>query len=207
MIRWCEIDGIVFVLDLKSDVFSALNAQLSSEWIEYSRTGKLAQSVNEVLAERGWRFSDDAPKTPVPSTLSTVNYKTPLLRAVSCLTHARKNLRDRGLSETVDWAERHQAITTQRSLESALTSFRFAEGVLPNRKGDLDCLPRSLALFSMLRGYGFSVCHKIGLYRYPFSAHAWVECDGTKVLEREAPRDDGAVSAHHAPCTVIMKSV
>ncbi len=197
----------MFVLDLKSDVFSALNAQLSKDWIEAARTGKPVQSVMDVLADRGWRSIDGAPITPLHSPLQIVNYKMPLLRAVSCLTRARGNLRDFGLAQTVDWAERHQAITTQRSLESALNAFRFVEGILPNRKGDLDCLPRSLALFSMLRGYGFAVCHKIGLHRYPFAAHAWVENEGIPVLEREAPRDDGAVSAHHAPPTVIMKSV
>ncbi len=61
--------------------------------------------------------------------------------------------------------------------------FLRAEHGFISRLGPRDCLPRSLALFSFLAGAGFAVTHVIGVQRYPFAAHAWVEHDGVKLLQ------------------------
>jgi Transglutaminase-like superfamily len=44
-----------------------------------------------------------------------------------------------------------------------------------------DCLPRSLALFYLLRSRGVPAVIHIGVAKYPFQAHAWVEVEGRPV--------------------------
>lgn len=48
----------------------------------------------------------------------------------------------------------------------------------------LDCLPRALAIFVLLRSRGVSATLRIGVKRYPFGAHAWVECLGGVLDEK-----------------------
>ena len=42
----------------------------------------------------------------------------------------------------------------------------------------LDCLPKALTTFLLLRRRNVPVTLHIGVKRYPFGAHAWVECQG-----------------------------
>ena len=46
----------------------------------------------------------------------------------------------------------------------------------------LDCLPRSLTIYLLLRRRNIPATLRIGVKRYPFGAHAWVECEG-RVLD------------------------
>lgn len=41
-----------------------------------------------------------------------------------------------------------------------------------------DCLPRALAIYHFLRTQGAPVVFRLGVKKYPFSAHAWVEYRG-----------------------------
>ena len=59
-----------------------------------------------------------------------------------------------------------------------MRAFGRAENFFALRKAPRDCLPRSIALFSFLRELGLPAEHRIGVDRYPFRAHAWVETDG-----------------------------
>ena len=45
-----------------------------------------------------------------------------------------------------------------------------------------DCLPRALTACLLLWRRGVPATLHIGVKRYPFGAHAWVECDGQTVL-------------------------
>lgn len=45
-----------------------------------------------------------------------------------------------------------------------------------------DCLPRALTACLLLWRGGVPATLHIGVKRYPFGAHAWVECDGQTVL-------------------------
>ena len=47
----------------------------------------------------------------------------------------------------------------------------------------LDCLPRSLTICVLLRRRGVPATLRIGVKRFPFAAHAWVECLGEVVDE------------------------
>lgn len=45
------------------------------------------------------------------------------------------------------------------------------------------CLPQSLAIANILHAFGCQAAIHIGVYPYPFSAHAWVESGGEPVNE------------------------
>lgn len=49
-----------------------------------------------------------------------------------------------------------------------------------------DCLPKSFTLYSLLRSQDVAVELVIGVTKYPFSAHAWVEHEGEPL--EESPR-------------------
>lgn len=59
-----------------------------------------------------------------------------------------------------------------RTLEAVRTATRYY-----HRKRR-DCLPRALTTCLLLRRAGVSATLRIGVKRYPFGAHAWVECEG-----------------------------
>ena len=63
----------------------------------------------------------------------------------------------------------------------------------------LDCLPRALAIFVLLRSRGVSATLHIGVKRYPFGAHAWVECLGGVL-------DDRAGGWQHEPYVPILST-
>ena len=47
-----------------------------------------------------------------------------------------------------------------------------------------DCLPRALTLCRLLRRRGIAADFCLGVKKFPFGAHAWVECDGELVDDR-----------------------
>ncbi len=63
----------------------------------------------------------------------------------------------------------------------------------------LDCLPRALAIFVLLRHRGVPATLRIGVKRFPFGAHAWVECLG-EVL------DDSRGDWQHEPYEPILST-
>jgi len=66
-------------------------------------------------------------------------------------------------------------------LASALDAFRKAENFFSVTNDRFDCLPRSLSLFRFLLSIGISCDHCIGIRRFPFGAHAWVEAQNKVV--------------------------
>ena len=81
----------------------------------------------------------------------------------------------------------------QRTLEAVRTASRYY-----HRRG-LDCLPRSLAIYVLLRRQGVPATLRIGVKRFPFAAHAWVECLG-EVL------DDSIDDWRHEPYVSILST-
>lgn len=63
----------------------------------------------------------------------------------------------------------------------------------------LDCLPRALTIYVLLRLQGVPATLRIGVKRYPFGAHAWVECLG-EVL------DDSTDDWQHEPYVPILST-
>lgn len=63
----------------------------------------------------------------------------------------------------------------------------------------LDCLPRAMTLYVLLRRRGIPATLSIGVKRFPFAAHAWVECLG-EVL------DDSRDDWQHEPYVPILSA-
>ena len=64
----------------------------------------------------------------------------------------------------------------RRTVRRTLGAVRAATRYYFRRR--LDCLPRSLAIYVLLRRQGVPATLRIGVKRFPFAAHAWVECLG-----------------------------
>jgi hypothetical protein len=94
-----------------------------------------------------------------------------------------------GASARIDTADAPQ---TAALLARGLRAFARAESVFVIRKAPRDCFPRSIALFCFLRELGVPVEHRIGVTRFPFRAHAWVEFRGAALAE--PARDTGLFS-------------
>ena len=76
---------------------------------------------------------------------------------------------------------RVQGRTVRRTVEAVRRATRYY------CRRRLDCLPRAVTIFVLLRRQGVPATLRVGVKRYPFGAHAWVECLG-EVLDDS--RDD-----------------
>ena len=105
----------------------------------------------------------------------------------------------RRVYELVRWCSRGPtdvgSAARRRTVDRILEAVRTATRYYFRRR--LDCLPRSLTVYLLLRRRGIPAAFHIGVKRYPFGAHAWVECLG-EVL------DDSANTWRHEPYTPIM---
>jgi transglutaminase superfamily protein len=68
-------------------------------------------------------------------------------------------------------------------VESSVGAVKAATKLYYRRRHD--CLPKSLALFYLLRRRGISASLCLGVRKYPFGAHAWVEYQG-RALDQAA---------------------
>ena len=87
--------------------------------------------------------------------------------------------------------------TQRRRLQHTLEAVRTASRYY-HRRG-LDCLPRSLAIYVLLRRQGVPATLRIGVKRFPFAAHAWVECLGEVI-------DDSIDDWRHEPYVPILST-
>ncbi len=85
--------------------------------------------------------------------------------------------------------ERH----VERTMAAVRTATRYYW-----RRG-LDCLPRALTIYVLLRRRGVPATLHIGVKRYPFGAHAWVECLGDVL-------DDSIDDWRHEPYASIIST-
>ena len=88
-------------------------------------------------------------------------------------------------------------MTQRRNVRRVLNAVQTATRYYYRRR--LDCLPRAMAIYVLLRGRGTPATLCIGVKRYPFGAHAWVECMG-EVLDN--PRADW----QHEPYVPILST-
>ncbi len=101
----------------------------------------------------------------------------------------------------VRWWSRGSSISEstapRRIVERTLEAVRAATRCYWRRR--LDCLPRALTIYLLLRRRGVPATLHIGVKRYPFGAHAWVECLG-EVL------DDSSDDWRHEPYVPIIST-
>ena len=83
--------------------------------------------------------------------------------------------------------------TVRRILDAVQTATRYYY------RRRLDCLPRALTIYALLRRRGLPATLRIGVKRFPFGAHAWVECLG-EVL------DDSRDDWRHEPYVPILST-
>jgi hypothetical protein len=115
------------------------------------------------------------------------------LRLVYSSLHVRRALRRSGLVEVLLELQSVRASGSGSAVEGSAAEGAICAMVrayqllrMPYHAGQPDCLPRSLALARALRGAGIDAEVCIGAVRYPFAAHAWVECGGVLINERVA---------------------
>lgn len=190
-VRWVRLDDLVILLDTRRGEYVGLDPQDSRRWCRlvgestewYCGTtspdgfGRLAATARA----RGWlagevspagarpvRAAADRPTMPLP----------PVLGAYLRLLGAVVRLTVGGFRRGYAWAEAASVSSAPRqplALGPAVDAFLRAEQGYFSRRAPRDCLPRTLALFVHLCRSGLPVRHVIGVARYPFRAHAWVE--------------------------------
>ena len=102
----------------------------------------------------------------------------------------------------VDWWGRRSVraappAVQRRSLRRTLDGVRNAGRYYHRRR--LDCLPRSIAIYVLLRRQGVPATLRVGVKRFPFAAHAWVECLGGVL-------DDSIDDWQHEPYVPILST-
>jgi hypothetical protein len=179
-------------LDLAEGTYSALSHSASEDFGRYLLEGTPSAPLARVLGAKRWLDTDggDASRSPKrPQRKRHGRWAHPLV----CLPVVGFMLRTKGLAACLDWAQSFEPTSPSAPLSRALRSFSRVAAFLTSSKGDADCLPRSLALFVFLRSRGFTPELVIGVKRFPFGAHAWVEHAGVPVLE-ERPEHLGRFS-------------
>ncbi len=85
----------------------------------------------------------------------------------------------------------------RRGLRRTLEAVRTASRYYHRRR--LNCLPRSLAIYILLRRQHVPATLRVGVKRFPFAAHAWVECLGEVI-------DDSIDDWKHEPYVPILST-
>jgi hypothetical protein len=189
-IRWVDIEGRIFIIDLRRGEYFGLDKAHADAWraLALQSTGDHdAGSANRnhlltAARTRGWLAPEDHKPLVCarPRKVSLLVRLLPRVCALMYLVRAYASMRVFGFEKTYSWAKSGTfyattTISDLSRLESAKAVFSNAERFIFSRRGMNDCLPRSLALFVFLRAMGFSVRHCIGIRCFPFAAHAWVE--------------------------------
>jgi len=214
-IRHADLGDVIVILDLTSESYHVLDPAARSMWnhllrlparadvlvalqqeyvVEPSRLEADLDAFVERVVAQGF-LETRASEAPIEGPPPAAPAKRGCLawRAWLCLAMTARSLATRGFSSTYLRYARLPAPATpadgdraQELLRRGVAAFRRAEGFFYMRRAPQDCLPRSLALFRFLRSLGLPVEHRIGVKRFPFTAHAWVEFRDAVVHESEA---------------------
>lgn len=206
-VRSRAIDGLVVLLDLRTASYVVLDRVATAMWQaltghpdEARRLAELAERFDApagVLRDDLDAFARDclergflAPEPPVPAAAPPAPGRAArgalALRAWLALLATSRSISRRGFSDTYRRYARLPCPAPAGEDAGALAArareaFSRAENFFVLRAAPRDCLPRSLALFRFLRSVGVPAEHCIGVQRFPFEAHAWVECGGSVV--------------------------
>jgi hypothetical protein len=207
-VRARAVDGLVVLLDLRTASYVVLDRVATAMWQALTshtdderRIAALAERFDApagVLRDDLDAFARDclergflAPEPPVPARSPAGRGGAArgalALRAWLSLLATSRSIARRGFSDTY---RRYARLPRPAPvggedvgalLSRAERAFYRAENFFLLRSAPRDCLPRSLALFRFLRSVGVPAEHCIGVQRFPFEAHAWVECGGSVV--------------------------
>jgi hypothetical protein len=215
-IRHVEVEGLRIILDLATESYRILDDTASALWpvligerdaraacaalaADYDITEEDLVSELEEFGKScvrdGLLLPSCAPSRLAPSQPAKNSPPAPrtgrnrpgLLGALICLLSTRRSLKRRGFCATYESYARIVTRPAQAPLELSLSAFRRAENLFVAGRAPGDCLLRSLSLYRFLRSFGCDANHVIGVRRFAFSAHAWVEHDGRALLDERAP--------------------
>ena len=199
-----EIEGFIVILDLRTEayyIFDPVGASMWKALLETNNNDEALYAVqNEYAVERA-RLQTDLEtfkrrciiygflqaKEPerrieTPRYFEAGQPKFLVLRAWWSLFRTMRSVSAFGFARTYREYSR-LPIPKEHSdvddlLKRSIAAFTMAENFFLMKNAPKDCVPRSLALFRFLRLVGLPVEHCIGVRRFPFAAHAWVEYRG-----------------------------
>lgn len=209
-VRYCSVEGITVLMSLRSGDYSLLDRRGSAIWnalldapetlplhvdtlsAEWRLSCAQIQSEIETFAEdcirQGFllRKLPAAPQLPAPRPNRSARFLLPRAwwSLISTLARLRRGFP--GAYQRLALTRVKSASSAQEILPAALSAFRMAENFVNLPNAPRDCLPRSMALFHFLKELGVPVQHCIGVRRFPFEAHAWVECHGAPLFNDPA---------------------
>jgi transglutaminase superfamily protein/coenzyme PQQ synthesis protein D (PqqD) len=209
-VRHAEVDGLRVLLDLGTERYRVLDDVASVLWsvlvgeadtastfeslareyeLEHGRfRTDLAAFAQRCIDERLLRPAD-APAVPAAAASARPAVRAGragTLQALTALIVTRRGLRRDGFGATYERYALLPVGAHARPLDAALPAFARAENFFVARRAPKDCLLRSLSLYRFLRGAGVVAEHVMGVHRFPFVAHAWVEVDGAPVCDERA---------------------
>jgi hypothetical protein len=209
-IRFRTVHDRVVVLDLRAGRYLVLEAAASRIWnlliatMDRDAIVRTLTSEFDVTPEQARtdldQFTEDCERrgllsrTPLDSTQFCPAAK-PLaprqpttFHALRILRAVRRELTKSGFAHVYEGNARigKPRDRDPRRLASALRAFSIAENFVPSADARIDCLPRSLALHRFLVTAGVAADHCIGVRRFPFGAHAWVEVGNVVVCDADA---------------------
>jgi hypothetical protein len=207
-VRYARVDGLGVFLDLRTSTYKVLDevatsmldaltgaadpeAELAGWCREYeidpeTARAELARFADTCVSDGllGARGRDDGePAPPSAEPLASAPRGPRVGRAVHALAATWRSLRADGFGPTYERYARIPVAPAASAPGACVRAFVRAENVWPSKRAPDDCLLRSLALFRYLRGEGVAAEHVIGVWRFPFLAHAWVECGGAPMLD------------------------
>lgn len=129
--------------------------------------------------------------TDSPSTVDSLSLLESL-RALITFVWIDVGFRWVGFDRTYRWLSRATRARTRPaeeiSVEEAREAFRAVQQATRfYYRRRLDCLPKALTTFRLLRLRGIPAELCLGVRKYPFSGHAWVECGG-EILDDDPRR-------------------
>jgi hypothetical protein len=209
-VRHAEVDGLRVVLDLDTETYRILDDAATVMWrvltgeadatstfdalareydVDAERFGAdLTAFAQRCISERLLEAAD-APaqlRSAAPPHARVRSARPGMIAALTCLIATRRALARDGFKTTYERYGELPVAGHARPLDAVLPAFARAENFFVARRAPEDCLLRSLSLYRFLRSGGVPAEHVIGVRRFPFAAHAWVECGGTPVRDERA---------------------
>lgn len=201
---YAESDEFMILLDLQTEAYYILDPVAASMWkallranndseavgilhyryvVEIDRLHNDLKQFKHKCITRGLLYEAKAePSISNPGHIRTSKAKSLVLRAWWSLFCTTRKLSAFGFASTY---KEYSCLPVplenpgaDELLKRSTAAFRIAENFFFLKSAPMDCLPRSLALFRFLRVVGLPVEHCIGVRRFPFAAHAWIEYRG-----------------------------
>jgi hypothetical protein len=205
-----EIQGLLVILDLQTEAYYILDQVGTAMWktllamddeaealralqneysVEPTRLKSDLEAFRRRCIEQGFLQEEETEwKIDSPLYVDAGQQNLLILRAWCCLFRTARCLSAKGMSRTYQQYRRLPIPRVKFGdpddlLKDAVAAFALAENFFLIKSAPKDCLSRSLALFHFLRSAGLPVEHCIGVRRFPFQAHAWVEYHGRVVQD------------------------